>query len=90
MRVIHGVLVIGGPTICVVIIGPVLTQLDTCGLLVPSKVCSVGPVSVDAKDPHNVLFILVPLINVFLMVDVKILHTSLTDTIEPAKLQFTC
>jgi hypothetical protein len=31
----------------------------------------------------------VPLINVILMVDIEFLHTSLTGTIEPAKLQFT-
>jgi hypothetical protein len=49
-------------------------------------VCSVGPVSVHVEDTHNILLILVPLINVFLMVDVKFLHTSLTGTIEPAKL----
>jgi hypothetical protein len=64
-------------------------QLDTRGLLVPSKVCSVGPVSVHAEDPHNILLILVALVSVFLMVDVEFLHTSLTDKIEPAKLQFT-
>jgi hypothetical protein len=66
-----------------------MVEIDTCGPLVPSKVCSVGPVSVHAEDPHNVLLVLVPLVNVFLMVDVKFLHTSLTDMIEPAKLQFT-
>jgi hypothetical protein len=64
-------------------------QLDTRGLLVPSKVCYVGPVSVHAEDPHNILLVLVPLINVFLMVDIEFLHTSLTDSIEPAKLQLT-
>jgi hypothetical protein len=47
------------------------------------------PVSVHTEDPHNILLILVPLVNVFLMVDVEFLHTLLTDTIEPAKLQFT-
>jgi hypothetical protein len=62
---------------------------DTRGLLVPSKVCSEGLVSVHAEDPHRVLPILVPLIKVFLMVDVEFLHTSLIDEIEPAKLQFT-
>jgi hypothetical protein len=41
------------------------------------------------EDSHNVLLILVPLVNVFLMVDVKFLHTSFTNTIEPTKLQFT-
>jgi hypothetical protein len=85
----HGVLVVGGPTIRVVVISPTLTQLDTCGPLVPFNVCSVGPVSVHAEDPHNVLLILVPLVNVFLMVDIEFLHTSWTDMIEPAKLQFT-
>jgi hypothetical protein len=44
---------------------------------------------VHVEDPHNVMLVLVPLINIFLMVDVEFLHTSLTDTIEPAKLQFT-
>jgi hypothetical protein len=44
---------------------------------------------VHVEDPYNVLLVLVPLINIFLMVDVEFLHTSLTDTIEPAKLQFT-
>jgi hypothetical protein len=52
-------------------------------------VCFVGHVCVHAKDTHNVLLVLVPLINVFLMVDIKFLHTLLIDTIEPAKLQFT-
>jgi hypothetical protein len=89
MHVVHGVLIVRGPTVYVVFIGPALTQLYTRGPLVPSKVCSVGPVSVHAEDPHNVLLVLVPLINVFLMVDVEFLHTSLTDTIEPTKLQFT-
>jgi hypothetical protein len=89
MRVIHGVLVGGGPTVCVVIIGPALTQLDMRDSLAPSKVCSVGLVSVHAKNPHIVLLVLVPLVNVFLMVDIEFLHTSLTDTIEPTKLQFT-
>jgi hypothetical protein len=42
-----------------------------------------------AEDPHNVLLILVPLINVLPIVDAKFLHTLLIDTIEPAKLQFT-
>jgi hypothetical protein len=56
------------------------------GLLVPSKVCYVGLVSVHAEDPHIVLLVLVTLINVFLMVDIEFLHTSLTDMIEPAKL----
>jgi hypothetical protein len=88
-RVIHGVLIIGGPTVCIIVIGPALTQLDTCGPLVPSKVRSICPVSVHAEDPHNALLILVPLVNVFLMVDIKFLHTSLTGTIEPAKIQFT-
>jgi hypothetical protein len=88
-RVVHGILIIGGPTVCVVIIGPVLTQLDTCGPLVPSKVCSVCLVNVHVEDPHNVLLVLVSLVNVFLMVDVKFLHTLLTNTIEPTKLQFT-
>jgi hypothetical protein len=68
MHIVHGVLIGGGPTICVVIINQGLTQLDTYGPLVPSKVCSVGPVSVHAKDPHNVLLILVPLVNVFLQI----------------------
>jgi hypothetical protein len=40
---------------------------------------------VHAKDPHNVLLVLVSLINIFLMVDVEFLHTLLTDTIESAK-----
>jgi hypothetical protein len=85
-RVVHGVLVVRGPTIRVVLIGPALTQLDTRGSLVPSKVPSKGFVSVHAKDPHNILLVLVPLINVFLMVDVEFLHTSLTNTTEPIKL----
>jgi hypothetical protein len=96
---VHGVLIIGGSTFCVVvgggstvhvvIIGPTLTQLHTRGPLVPSKVCYVCPINVHAEDPHNVLLILVPLVNVFLMVDVEFLHTSLTNTMKPAKLQFT-
>jgi hypothetical protein len=57
--------------------------------MVPSEVCSEGPVNVHAEDPHNVLLKLVPLVNVLSMVDVEFLHTSLIDTIEPAKLQFT-
>jgi hypothetical protein len=52
-------------------------------------VCYEGLVSVHAEDPHSVLLILVPLVKVFLMVDVEFLHTSLIDVIEPAKLQFT-
>jgi hypothetical protein len=43
---------------------------------------------VHAEDPHNVLLVLVPLFNVGLMVVLKILHTSLLDMIEPAKLHF--
>jgi hypothetical protein len=39
-----------------------------------------------AEDPHNVLLILVPLINVLLMVHVEFLHASLIDMIEPTKL----
>jgi hypothetical protein len=58
-------------------------------LLVPSKVCSEGPASVHAEDPHSVLLILVPLGKVFLIVDIEFLHTSLIVVIEPAKLQFT-
>jgi hypothetical protein len=65
------------------------THLDTHGLLVSSKVCFEGTVSVHVEDPHSVLLILIPLIKVFLMVDVEFLHTSLIDAIEPAKLQFT-
>jgi hypothetical protein len=61
-------------------------QLDTRGPMVPSKVHSEGPVSVHVKDPHSVLLILVPLFNVGLMVVPKILHTSSTHTIKPAKL----
>jgi hypothetical protein len=57
--------------------------------MVPSKVCSKGLVSVHVKDPHSVLLVLVPLVNVLSMVVVKILHTSLIDIIEPAKLHFT-
>jgi hypothetical protein len=86
MRVIDGVLIIRGPTISVVIIDPSLTQLDTCGLMVPSKVCSEGPISVHAEDPHSVLLVVVPLVNVGLMVVCEILHTLLLDTIELAKL----
>jgi hypothetical protein len=41
---------------------------------------------VHAEDHHNVMLVLVPLVNVFLMVDIEFLHTSLNDTIEPAKL----
>jgi hypothetical protein len=85
-RVIDGVLVVGGPTVRVVIIGPALTQLDMRGPMIPSKVCPEGPISVHAEDPHNVLLILVPLINVLPMVHVELLHTSLIDTIELAKL----
>jgi hypothetical protein len=88
-HVIDGVLVIGGPTIRVVVIGLALTWLDTRGPLVPSKVCSKGPVSVHAEDPHSVLLIIVPIINVLPMVDVEFLHTLLIDMIEPVKLQFT-
>jgi hypothetical protein len=44
---------------------------------------------VHVKDPHSVLLILVPLVKVYLMVDVEFLHISLIDMIEPAKLQFT-
>jgi hypothetical protein len=88
-RVVYGVLIIGGPIIRVVIIGPALTQLDTRGLMVQSKVCPEGPVSVHAEDLHNILLILVPLINVLPMVHVEFLHTSLIDMIEPAKLLFT-
>jgi hypothetical protein len=58
------------------------------GLMVPSKVCSKGPISVHEEDPHDVLLILVPLVNVLSMVMVEIFHTSLIDTIEPAKLPF--
>jgi hypothetical protein len=89
MCVVDSVLIIGGPTVCVVIIGPPLTQLDMCGLLVPSKVCSEGPISVHVEDPRSVMLILVPLVKVFLMVDMEFLHPSLIDVIEPAKLQFT-
>jgi hypothetical protein len=59
MHVIHGVLVVGEPTVRVVVIGPALTQLDTCDPLVPSKVCSIGPVSdvwaypLDAASPSK-------------------------------------
>jgi hypothetical protein len=88
MHVIDGVITVGGPIVCVVIIGPSLMQLDTRGPMVPSKVHSEGPVSVHVKDPHSVLLILVPLFNVGLMVVPKILHTSSTHTIKPAKLQY--
>jgi hypothetical protein len=64
-------------------------QLYMRGLLVASKVCSEGPASVHVDDPHNILLILVPLVKVFLMIDVEFLHTSLIDAIEPTKLQFT-
>jgi hypothetical protein len=53
-----------------------------------ARVPSKGRVSVHAEDPHNVLLVLVPLFNVGLMVVLKILHTSLLDMIEPAKLHF--
>jgi hypothetical protein len=56
------------------------------GPLVPSKVCSEGPVSVHVEDHHNVILVLVLLINVFLMVDIEFLHTSLIDVIEPPNL----
>jgi hypothetical protein len=36
----------------------------------------------------TMFFVLVPLINVFLMVYVKFLDTSLTDTIEPKKIVY--
>jgi hypothetical protein len=44
---------------------------------------------VHAENPHNILLVLVPLVNVFLMVNVELLHTLLIDKIEPTKLQFT-
>jgi hypothetical protein len=44
---------------------------------------------VHAEDPHSVLLIIVPIINVLPMVDVEFLHTLLIDMIEPVKLQFT-
>jgi hypothetical protein len=88
MCVIDGVIGGGGPTILIVVIGPSLTQLDTCDPMVPSNVCSEGPVNVHAEDPHSVSLILVPLGNVLPMVVVKILHTLSIDTIEPAKLHF--
>jgi hypothetical protein len=84
--VIDGVLVIGWPTVHVVVIDPALTQLNTRGPMVPSKVCSEGHVGVHAEDPQNILLILVPIINVLPMVDIKFLHTSLIDMIEPVKL----
>jgi hypothetical protein len=43
---------------------------------------------VHAEDPHSILLVHVPLFNVGPMVVLEILHTSLLDTIKPAKLQF--
>jgi hypothetical protein len=63
-------------------------HLDTRDPMVPSQVHYEGTVTVHAKDPHSVLLVLVPLFNVCLMVVLKILHTSLLDTIELAKLHF--
>jgi hypothetical protein len=63
-------------------------QLDMCDRLVPCKVLSKGSISVHAEDPHSVLLVPLPVFNVGPMVVLEILHTSLLDTIEPAKVQF--